>query len=85
MSAWQISGYLFAFLAGVFVALVWAFRNLYAIGYGFACGRHWMSINGKVIAQTSGDDCYLRDEDVERLVKATVRNCVWNEPKKAHQ
>ena len=35
--------------------------------YGFACGRHWVAIDGKVIAQTQGDDCWLRDEDVHRL------------------
>lgn len=35
-------------------------------------GRHWMSIDGKIIVQNSGDDVWLRDEDVQRLVYVTV-------------
>ena len=41
--------------------------------YGYACGRAWIEIDGKVIAQTSGDDCRLLDEDVGRII-----DCVWN-------
>lgn len=37
------------------------------VDYGFACGRHWIEIDGKTICQTSGDDIFLRDEDVHRL------------------
>lgn len=37
------------------------------VDYGFSCGRHWVSIDGKTIAQSSGDDVWLRDEDVHRL------------------
>jgi hypothetical protein len=40
--------------------------------YGFSCGRHWVEIDGKVIAQTSGDDVWLRDEDVHRLGYAII-------------
>lgn len=46
---------------------VLAHFGYYKITYGFACGRHWMEINGKVVAQTAGDDVYLRDEDVRKL------------------
>jgi hypothetical protein len=47
----------------------WLLRlfGYYKIDYGYACGRHWIEIDGKVIAQTSGDDVWLRDEDVHRL------------------
>jgi hypothetical protein len=36
----------------------------YKIDYGFSCGRHFLILNGKVIAQTSGDDVWLDDESV---------------------
>lgn len=49
----------------------------YRIDYGFTCGRHWMTINGKTIAPTSGDDCYLSDEDIVRLVKTTIGAPEW--------
>ena len=39
----------------------------YKCDYGCSCGRHWISIDGKTIAQTSGDDVWLRDEDVHKL------------------
>lgn len=41
--------------------------GFYKIEYGFSCGRHWVSIDGQVIAQTPGDDVWLRDEDVCKL------------------
>jgi hypothetical protein len=44
----------------------------YKIDYGFSCGRHWIEIDGKVVAQTPGDDVWLRDEDVAALVKGTL-------------
>jgi hypothetical protein len=47
------------------------------IDYGFSCGRHWIKINGKVIAQTPGDDVWMRDEDVCDLARAIVPGCVW--------
>jgi len=49
--------------------LRWLLRHIgyYHIDYGFACGRHWIEIDGKIIAQTPGDDVWLRDEDVHRL------------------
>jgi hypothetical protein len=52
----------------------WLLRKLgyYRIDYGVSCGRHWMSIDGKVVAQTSGDHVWLRDEDVHQLVYHTV-------------
>jgi len=53
----------------------------YKIDYGFSCGRHWMSIDGKVVAQTSGDDVYLHDEDVHKLVYYTIdKGKHWREP-----
>ncbi len=39
----------------------------YKCDYGFSCGRHWISIDDKIICQTSGDDVWMRDEDVHRL------------------
>lgn len=52
----------------------WLLRKFgyHHIDYGFSCGRHWMSIDGKTIAQTSGDSVWLRDEDVHQLVYHTV-------------
>jgi hypothetical protein len=38
------------------------------IDYGFSCGRHWISINGKVIAQTPGDYLWLKDEDISKVI-----------------
>lgn len=43
------------------------FFGYYKCDYGFATGRHWVSIDGKVIAQTSGDDVWMRDEDVHAM------------------
>lgn len=47
----------------------WLLRKFgyYKCDYGFACGRHWISIDTKVIAQTSGDDFYLPDETIHAL------------------
>ena len=47
----------------------WLLRlfGYYKIDYGYSCGRHWIEIDGKVIAQTPFDDVWLRDEDVHRL------------------
>ena len=42
------------------------------VDYGCACGRHWVEIDGKVIAQSSGDDVWMRDEDVHRLGYAII-------------
>ena len=51
------------------------------VDYGFACGRHWVEIDGKVIAQTSGDDVWLRDEDVHRLGYAIIDHGKhWSSP-----
>lgn len=41
--------------------------GFYKIDYGFACGRCWVSVDEKVIAQTAGDDLYLTDDDVKRF------------------
>ena len=51
------------------------------VDYGFACGRHWIEIDGKVIAQTGGDDVWLRDEDVHRIGYAVIDHGKhWYEP-----
>lgn len=62
---------------GRLIQLIFKRFGYYRIDYGFACGRHWMSIDGKVIAQTSGDDVYLPDEDVRRLVISTIGAPEW--------
>jgi len=50
----------------------WLLRKLgyLRVDYGFACGRHWMSIDGKVICQSGGDDFYMADHHVQELVRA---------------
>lgn len=57
----------------------WLLRKLgyVSIDYGFSCGRHYLVIDGKSIAQTSGDDFWMRDEDIRRLAIAVVPGCVW--------
>ena len=47
------------------------------IDYGFSCGRHWIKIDGKMIAQTPGDDVWMKDEDVCDLARAIVPGCIW--------
>ena len=42
------------------------------VDYGFSCGRHWISIDAKIIAQTSGNDVWMRDADVHRLGYAVI-------------
>lgn len=48
-----------------------------SIDYGFSCGRHWIQIDGKTIAQTHGDDYWMPDEEIRRLAQAVVPGCVW--------
>lgn len=43
--------------------------GFYKIDYGFACGRHWIETEGKIIAQTLGDDVWMRDADVSTLIR----------------
>lgn len=50
------------------------------IDYGAACGRHWVSIDGKVLAQTPGDRVPLRDGDVVRIARACIPGCIWGPP-----
>lgn len=38
------------------------------IDWGFSCGRHWISINGRMIAQTTGDECCIPDEAVKEII-----------------
>src|ERR1700722_13830653 len=47
------------------------------IDCGFSCGRHWIKINDVMIAQTSGDDVWMKDEDVCDLARAIVPGCTW--------
>lgn len=47
------------------------------IEHGFSCGRHWIKINDVMIAQTQGDDVWMRDEDVCDLARAIVPDCKW--------
>lgn len=56
------------------VALAWLYdgRGKHNIDYGFATGRHWMSIDGKMIYQGPGADVWMRDEDIHRLVYHTI-------------
>jgi hypothetical protein len=52
----------------------------YKVDYGVFAGRRWLSIDGKTIAQTSGD-IWLRDEDIHRIVYETIDNGEhWSEP-----
>jgi hypothetical protein len=55
-----------------------------SIDYGYACGRHWVEIDGKVIAQTHGDDLWMKDEEIRRLAIAVIPGCVW-EPYKGDE
>jgi hypothetical protein len=48
-----------------------------SIDYGFSCGRYWVEIDGKVIAQTPGDDLWMKDNDVRLLAMAVAPGCVW--------
>lgn len=48
------------------------------IDYGFSCGRYWVEIDGKIIAQTAGDDLWMADGDVRRLAQGIWGDaCVW--------
>lgn len=47
------------------------------IEHGFSCGRHWIKINDVMIAQTQGDDVWMRDADVCDLARAIVPGCTW--------
>lgn len=47
------------------------------IDYGFSCGRHWIKINDVMIAQSQGDDVWMRDADVCDLARAIIPDCNW--------
>lgn len=47
------------------------------IDYGVSCGRHWMKINDVMIAQSQGDDVWMRDADVCDLARAIIPDCNW--------
>jgi len=53
--------------------------GFYKVEYGYACGRHWMSINDKVIAATDDDDFYMPDDLVKSLVIHTIGAPEWSE------
>jgi len=44
------------------------------VDYGFACGRYWLQIDGKMICQTSGDDFWMTDSDVLSLIMVLFPN-----------
>jgi hypothetical protein len=51
------------------------------VDYGFACGRYWVEIDGKVISQTSATHVWLRDDDVHRLGYAIIDHGKhWDRP-----
>jgi hypothetical protein len=52
------------------------------VDYGFSCGRHYIIIDGKTIAQTTGDDVQMFDEDVCTLGRAVIPGCTehWGKP-----
>ena len=52
-------------------------KQMVEIDYGFSCGRHWIRIGDIMIAQTQGDDVWMRDEDVCDLARAIVPGCDW--------
>lgn len=61
----------------------WILRKFgyYKIRYGFSCGRHWIEIDGKTMAQTPGDAIWLRDEDVQRIGYVAIdRGRHWTMP-----
>jgi hypothetical protein len=62
------------------IARLLKYFSYYKIDYGFTCGRHWIMIDGKGIAQTPGDAVWLRDEDVHRLGYIVIDGCCWGEP-----
>lgn len=51
----------------------------YQIDYGSSCGRHFLEIDGKIIAQTSGDDAYIIDEHAKGIIDAVFHNKARNE------
>jgi hypothetical protein len=55
----------------------WALRKLgyLKVDYGFSCGRHYIVIDGKTIAQTPGDDVWMHDEDIATLGRAVIPGC----------
>ena len=58
----------------------WLLRKLgyFKVDYGFSCGRHWLQIDNKVIAQTSGDDFYLPDDKIREFVCVLFGPKAWN-------
>lgn len=69
---------------GWFDKLMWKLFNYLRVDYGFSCGRHWIDIDGKVIAQTPGDDFYLPDEKIAQLGLKVIPGCEkhWIDPDK---
>jgi len=57
------------------------------VDYGFSCGRHFIEIDGKIIAQTNGNDVWMRDEDISTLGRAVIPGCAahWQRPVRDRQ
>lgn len=48
--------------------------------HGAACGRHWVSIDGKMIYQASGADLWMPDDFTQALAIVADPTCKWELP-----
>jgi len=54
----------------------------YRCDYGFSCGRHWVRIDGRVIAQSNADEVWMPDRFVHALGYVCFdRGRRWEEPR----
>lgn len=49
----------------------------YKMDYGFATGRHWIEIDGKMIYQGNRADIWIPDETVRQLGEGIFKDCEW--------
>lgn len=50
------------------------------IDHGAACGRHWVSIDGKMIYQATGADLWMPDDFTQALAIVADPACEWELP-----
>ena len=53
--------------------------------YGFACGRHWIEIDGHLVAQTGDAEAFAPDDVVHRIGWACLDlGAHWSKPDTPH-
>jgi hypothetical protein len=74
---WYVIVFFVALILGVVLGRVGYIRA----SYGFATGRHWIILDGKMIYQGVNADVRMRDQDVHKLGYCVLdKGKHWTDP-----